>query len=133
LWTDRDSGDSDFINITLGSLFDEDLEQLEELGLLQIESDGESDSSNREAEVDRAPHVQGVAHRGAPWFEEMIEHSSLGKLKRQKGGRTSGDGSVQVEWEIIEFTSGEDDELTSSSGKRKIGELEEYDDNKMQT
>jgi len=113
-------------------LFDEDLEQLEELGLLQQEDEAESDTVSPESQGDRAAPLRGVSHRGAPWFEEMIENSPLGKLKRQKGGHTSGDGSVMVEWEVVEFTGGAEED-TNASGKRKIGELEEQDDTQMQT
>jgi hypothetical protein len=133
LWTDRNTGDEDYISITMGSLFDEDLERLEELGLLQIEENVESDSAPQETQVSQAPRPQGVAHRGAPWFESMIENSALGRLKRQKGARTSADGSVQVEWEVVEFTGGVESEDASSSGKRKLGELEEQDNPHMQT
>jgi hypothetical protein len=133
LWTDRNEGDEDYISVTLGSLFDEDLERLEELGLLHIESDAENDSAPLESDVDRALPPQGVAHRGAPWFESMIEDSPLGRLKRQKGGHTSGDGSVSVEWEVVEFTGDTGEDEPSSTGKRKLGELEEQDDSHMHT
>jgi hypothetical protein len=133
LWTDRNAGDEDYISITLGSLFDEDLEQLEELGLLRLEDNSESETTPQETQVSQAARPQGVAHRGAPWFESMIEDSALGRLKRQKGGHTSADGSVQVEWEVVEFTGGVESDDAGSGGKRKLAELEEQDDTQMRT
>jgi hypothetical protein len=133
VWTDRNAGDEDYISITMGSLFDEDLEQLEELGLLQVEDNTGGEPAPQETRVSQATRPQGVAHRGAPWFESMIEDSALGRLKRQKGGHTSVDGLMQVEWEVVEFTGGLDGEDASSSGKRKLGELEEQDDTQMRT
>lgn len=66
--------------------------------------------------------------RGAPWFEELVKHTKLGQLKQQRGGHSSADGSVKVEWEIVEWTEGDDadDESTKSPGaaKRKHREYE---------
>ena len=63
--------------------------------------------------------------RGAPWFEEMVQNTRLGRIKQQRGGHESRDGSVRVEWEVVEYTEGDDadDEGTGTSSKRKIGEL----------
>ena len=62
---------------------------------------------------------------GKPWVENIIEGSRLGKMRRRRGGNTSLDGTVKVEWEILEFdgddTAGSDDNNTN--GKRKIGEV----------
>ncbi|KAF7192873.1 hypothetical protein HII31_05787 [Pseudocercospora fuligena] len=48
-----------------------------------------------------APHR--MHSRGVPYFEEMIEHSRLGRIKRQRGGHTSRDGTSSVQWEIVEI------------------------------
>ena len=67
--------------------------------------------------------------RGAPWFEDLVENSRLGTLRRRKGGHTSKDGSVTIEWEVAEWESGgindddDDDETVSGvqgTGKRKF-------------
>jgi len=41
--------------------------------------------------------------RGLPYFEEMVENSRLGRIKRRKGGHTSADGMRRVEWEVLEI------------------------------
>ncbi|EME82872.1 uncharacterized protein MYCFIDRAFT_203430 [Pseudocercospora fijiensis CIRAD86] len=48
-----------------------------------------------------APHR--MHSRGVPYFEEMIEHSRLGRIKRQRGGEISRDGTSSVQWEIVEI------------------------------
>jgi len=55
-----------------------------------------------------------------PWFEKMVEGSSLGRIRRT-GLRKEGNGRV-VEWEIMEWTEGGDD--GSTLGKRKIDDVE---------
>lgn len=99
-----------------------------------LEFEAESEEEDGEAavqtmDVEKHRPVQGSLHRGAPWFEEMVEKTPLGRIKRQKGGHmtTSNDGTVeQVEWEVFEWND-EDDENTPSPPKRKIGEVEEAD------
>ncbi|KAE9982599.1 hypothetical protein BLS_005736 [Venturia inaequalis] len=126
-WQEDGHGDADFIHLTLGSLIDEDLERLQQHGMLEFE--GESGEENEETavkamDVEKHRPVQGSLHRGAPWFEDMV-----GRIKRQKGGHmtTSNDGTVeQVEWEVTEWNE-EDDENTRTPPKRKIGEVEEAD------
>jgi hypothetical protein len=78
--------------------------------------------------------VVGTRHRGAPWYEKFVQDTPLGRVKRQKGGHTSGDGTVEVEWEVVEWTEGsEENEGSTTSGKRKIGEVEEPKDHEMRT
>jgi len=132
-WQEDTHGDEEFINLTLGSLFEESLQHLQQMGMLQLE--GEVDERDEQEEgmpqamdVVKGRPAQGVAHRGAPWFEEMVEHTPLGRLKRQKGGHTSSsnDGTVEVEWEVFEWTGDEQGEDETST-KRKFGEVEEVD------
>jgi hypothetical protein len=41
---------------------------------------------------------------------------------------------VEVEWEVVEWTEGsEENEGSTTSGKRKIGEVEEPKDHEMRT
>lgn len=44
-----------------------------------------------------------MRYAGMPYFEEMVENSELGQIKRRKGGHTSMDGKTTVEWEITEI------------------------------
>ncbi|KAF2401913.1 hypothetical protein EJ06DRAFT_555533 [Trichodelitschia bisporula] len=121
-WEDVANPADEYINLTLGSLLDEDLDLLEGMGLLPS-SDNEEEVEQTTQTV-RSPPSQVVAPRGAPWFESMVRDSRLGKFKRSRGGHTSRDGSVKVAWEVVEWT-GEDDNESSNGGKRKFNEAEE--------
>ena len=59
---------------------------------------------------------------GIPYFEEMIENSRLGRIKRQKGGHTSADGRATVHWEVIEIGGGDDEEIWDASGFQVTGD-----------
>ena len=77
---------------------------------------------------------QGREVRGSPWFEEMIEGSRMGRLKRRRGGQISSDGSTRVEWEVTEFDGGEPDEgSVHNNNKRKLGSLGESEDVEMRS
>lgn len=91
------------------------MRDLEEMGALPKEAVAE-------AEEDREM-VSGVGSEltqtdAVPWFEKMVEGSSLGRIRRT-GLRKEAGGRV-VEWEIVEWTEGDD----STLGKRKIDEIE---------
>jgi hypothetical protein len=107
---------------------------LEEAGTLQLEDEDES-GEGEQMEVARLfEPVAGTMHRGAPWYESLVEDTPLGRVKRQKGRHTSGDGAVEIEWEVVEWTEGNDDnEGSTTPGKRKIGEVEESEDLEMRT
>lgn len=51
--------------------------------------------------------VRRMRNRGIPYFEEMVENSRLGRIKRQKGGHTSQDGRTTVQWEVVEIDNSE--------------------------
>jgi len=132
-WHELTREDADFIYLTVGSLLDEDQEALGELGWLPGDSSDEEmtgelflDTQRRIAES----FLQPAVTRGAPWFEEMVESTKLGKLKRQKGGHVSRSANVKIEWEVVEWTEGDDadDEAAEGvKGKRKIGDIEAGD------
>lgn len=86
-------------------------------------TDAESD---REAIKSVVPHaggsvVDGDENEGLPWFDTMIQGSKLGKMRRQ-GEKREGKG-WKVEWEIVEWTDGDEGTLgaTTVIGKRKLG------------
>lgn len=139
-WNERTRDDAEHICLTVGSLLDEDQEALGRLGFLPGDSSDEESSvtgaagagGSRENTrvVQRAFGAESPAPRGAPWFEEMVEHTRFGKLKHQRGGHSG--RNVKVEWEVVEWTEGDDaddERPTSSPSKRKIGELD--DDTEM--
>jgi len=122
-WNDRSLHEANNISVTLGSLLDEDLGKLENLGLLSLNEPSEEEEVSQERAITAHP-VRSTLYRGAPWFEEIIQGSSLGTIKRQKGGHTSRDGTVTVEWEVVEWTGDrEDDSRTSTPGKRKLADI----------
>jgi len=134
-WNERTSEDAENISLTLGSLLDEDLSRLEEWGLMPASSsEDEENESVQNLALQSTSHAQsravtrqpqGNRHRGAPWFEEMVRHTPIGRIKRQKGGHASRDGSTTMEWEVVEVGEDGDREATeqdnSTQGKRKRG------------
>ena len=70
--------------------------------------------------------AEGREITGQPWFEEIIEGSELGRIRRRRGGKSSSDGRSRVEWEIVEFEGEAGEESMESgmgNGKRKIGDV----------
>lgn len=130
-WSEEPRSEADFIQLTLGSLLQEDLRDLEDLGLIPEESEGESDERREsgERQVDTPSRNTALRHSfGVPWFDGMVEGTRLGKLRRTHGIQQSEDGSVKVEWEIVEQSDSPDDvemeTASSSSGKRKHQDLD---------
>ena len=111
------------------------MERLEEAGLLS--GIGSEDTEKTQTASGGAKEVanlgQGREVQGTPWFEEMIQGSDLGRIKRRRGRETSSDGRTKVEWEITEFESGEGDVGAANSGKRKLGSLGHGDDVDMRS
>ena len=108
----------------MGSLQSESVEKLGEAGLLP--GNQEKEEGVEEGRSGGISGSQGRELTGAPWFEEIIKGSELGRMRRSRGGEISGDGRSRVEWEIVEF-GGEDDKGSLESGlataKRKIGQI----------
>ena len=106
-------------------MLDEDQARLTDLGFLPdseaSDSDDEGDANLPAAQIIRnQPQM-----RGAPWFEEIVRSTRLGRFKQQRGGHQ--ENGVHVEWEVTEWTEGDDGETESGSAtpsKRKIGDVE---------
>ncbi|KAI9746666.1 MAG: hypothetical protein M1818_000380 [Claussenomyces sp. TS43310] len=121
-WTESPRREADYIYLTLGSLAGNDLQDLEELGLLPQELAADNDD-----DVQEASDVQGAAQsvslgRGVPWFESLVRGTGLGRVKRSIG--SSRDGSTRVDWEVFEWTNGDDAQPANVVGKRKLETLE---------
>ena len=121
-WSEESREEADWVCVSLGSLKYESLERLEEAGLLISAEDDE-----REEVAETGNGSKGMIKRkhdrellGEPWFEDLIQRSELGKIKRRRGGRSSLDGSSRVEWEIVEFTANDDENSTPDSGRLRI-------------
>ncbi|ERF75367.1 hypothetical protein EPUS_00160 [Endocarpon pusillum Z07020] len=148
-WTEAARDEADYLNVTVGSLFGEDLRTLEELGLLPDDVDdydittGPTDTriaerANNQQLAGRDETVQRRISRGVgrdiSWIEEMIDGSRLGRLQKTKRGvGRSADGMTMVEWEITEMIdNGSEHELGAGRGKRKLGEVALGGDAQMQ-
>lgn len=131
-WTEDPRDESDYMSVTIGSLFGDHQRQLDDLDLLPEESDEETsptptgDRDQAVEEVRRSPPSAASAWEvalssardepslsrsyrrgnagGIPWFEEMVEGSRLGRLlKGRRGMGVSDDQSTAVEWEVSEM------------------------------
>lgn len=133
-WHERTRDDAEHICLTVGSLLDEDQALLGQLGYLPSgESSDEDVAAAGPSRVPRAVARAEPQTRGAPWFEEMVEHTKLGRFKQQRGSHSWRDGSIKVEWEVMEWTEADDaDDESTAPGKRKIGEVE-GEDTEMRT
>jgi hypothetical protein len=94
----------------------------------QIDDDTHIPTNEESAGGVDAPTLRTVAHsmqgRGMPYFEEMVENSRLGRIKRQMGGHTSADGTRTVQWEVVEI-GGEDEPMAeavaaSGNGNKRL-------------
>ncbi|PHH66113.1 hypothetical protein CDD81_176 [Ophiocordyceps australis] len=135
-WSESPMSEAEYINLTLGSLLREDLRDLEDMGL--IPDDSEPDPREQEDQEEAAGPVTAgsrstALHQsyGVPWFDGLVDGTRLGNMRRSQGIKRSQDGSVSVEWEIVEYTDGAEDvdmdaplSAGSSSAKRKMHEPE---------
>lgn len=128
----EETGDADFIMVTLGSLDTEDLRDLEIMGLIPSSDDGEDDenrvappkpstSANDSEEISATdPAIDNALKilAGIPWFESLVEGSILGRLTQATRARQTeiavpgGDDTpkLTIQWEITEFHDDDDDE-----------------------
>lgn len=101
--------EAEYIHLTLGSLLQDDLSDLEDMGLLPDETSESSDeqgTSQAGAAAGTAAPTRSTALRasyGVPWFEGLIEHTRLGNMRHSHGIKRSQDGKAKVEWEVVEF------------------------------
>jgi hypothetical protein len=148
-WSEDSEDEAEYLNVTVGSLFGEDLRTLEDMGLLPHTIDNYDIAENHPKQQDaRAGNARGAAtgdgavsiraRRGIEedmtWMEEMIAGARLGssqKTKREVG--RSNDGMTRVEWEIMEVVDdGSEAEQGAGRGKRKLGDAAPGGDTHMQ-
>jgi len=138
-WTEAAGDDADYLDVTIGSLFGEDLRSLAEIGLLpddvnEVNLIGEHQEppAERDNTANITRHddsVQSMVRRRVEgdmtWIEEMIDGSKLGRLqKTKKGIGESASGKTFVEWEITEIAdNGSEHEPGAGRGKRKLGDI----------
>lgn len=134
-WNERTREDAEHICLPVGSLLDEDQELLNALGFFGESSDEETSVVGEAVRTHPGQAIvrAGPQARGAPWFEEIVRNTRLGRIKQQRGGQS--ENGVQVEWEVTEWVEGNGDDgmsdLTPPS-KRKIGHLD-AEDSEMQS
>lgn len=133
-WSEESPEEAEWVCVNLSSLKSESMERLEDAGFLSglaNDTQGEPETSKPHSVTSRANEgtAIGVSREitGTPWFEEMIEGSELGRIKRKRGGTRRSDGRVIVEYEITEFESNDGDSGALGMGKRKHGSLVEDD------
>ncbi|MCJ1462422.1 hypothetical protein MMC07_001023 [Pseudocyphellaria aurata] len=118
-WSEETREEAEWVCVSIGTLKSESLEKLEEAGLLAGAEENEKAETS-----DWNDGKKGTMKRklkiGTPWFEEMIQGSELGRMKRRRGGQSSLDGRRTVEWEIVEFTTDDEKDSIIGTGKRKI-------------
>jgi hypothetical protein len=100
------------MDVTLGSLWGESLGVLKGLGWLDdAESSSNGSAEEEEEEASAATSRRGLlrqsaarsmSNRGLPFFEEMVDDSRLGRIKRRSGAHVGADGST-VEWSVVEL------------------------------
>ncbi len=143
-WSEAPRTEAEYIRLALGSLNAEDLDELDEWtgdgGSDELHDEQESAPDMEQGGEDAAalkPAASALdrvlSSTGLPWFDSYVEGSRLSRrlLQQQQrirrhdvGSAQSADGSVQVEWEVLEWTEGDDDDsagdetMASRSGPR---------------
>ncbi|KAL8706082.1 MAG: hypothetical protein Q9201_000847 [Fulgogasparrea decipioides] len=125
-WSEEHAGDAEWVHVNVGSLKRESIEKLSDEGLLTGSDDAPNTTTPEKKAIDRTETSTGREIQGLPWFEEMIEGSELGRIKRRRGGQSSADGRSTVEWEVVEFSS-EPGDTGANTGKRKLDQVGEGD------
>ncbi|KAG5747493.1 hypothetical protein H9Q69_010615 [Fusarium xylarioides] len=115
-------------------LLREDLRDLEDMGLIPEEEDGKASAGQPPAVVGRNTALR--QSYGVPWFDGMVEGTRLGSMRRSQGVKQSHDGQVKVEWEIVEYSNGDEstalteednDVEMSNPGKRKLQDRDDLE------
>lgn len=132
-WSEESQEEAEWVCVSLWSLKGESLERLKDAGVLsgrdQLQREGQEEEGISDLEITNAN--SGRELQGTPWFEEMIEGSELGRIKRRKGGTRSFDGRSRVKWEVVEFEGDGNEEKIQSATKRKLDTMGKEDDEEM--
>ncbi|KAI4128441.1 MAG: hypothetical protein LQ347_004175 [Umbilicaria vellea] len=132
-WSEERAEEADLVDVNVESLDQSSLSRLGEglwEGVLPVERKQDELGAAVMTSEELTGTSQGRELTGAPWFEEMVEGSALGRIRRRRGGEASQNGRIRVEWEVVEFDGAEDDGGSGAAGvaKRKIGDLGDGDD-----
>ncbi|KAI1212319.1 uncharacterized protein F4807DRAFT_366538 [Annulohypoxylon truncatum] len=136
-WTEDPVTEADYIQVTLGSLLTEDLYNLDALGLVPDEPeqdpmDIEPTFEEPTLETGQATQPSGHDATGIPWFQNLTLGSRLGSIYSARHVEESRDGRIRVEYEITEWTGGDDASvitgLIMEEEERDTAEVENGDD-----
>ncbi|KAJ8126126.1 hypothetical protein O1611_g7511 [Lasiodiplodia mahajangana] len=129
-WSEQPPSEAEYIQLTLGSLFTQDLHSLQDLGLLPDET--EQDEMEVVPTTGTESSRELISHEttSIPWFNDLISGSRLGNMQTTRGVQRSRGGTSWVEYEITEWTADDDNEggegeayasesSMSTTGKRK--------------
>ncbi|KAK4179616.1 hypothetical protein QBC36DRAFT_68896 [Triangularia setosa] len=128
--TSSPSSEADFVQLTLGSLWETDLAQLDQLGLFgTVTSPSDSDAEDNAGEKGDGDWGNKVeVKRGSDWLDGLIEGSRLGRLKRQEMRRVVKEGrGMRVEYEISEWVDGQEDEEGEEEGEEQEGRKRKFE------
>ena len=143
-WSEEPRSEADYIQLTLGSLFPEDLADLEDLGLLPGSDSDETENDTNSPAHERSPAPKQqqdtpmigddteeivMSRRrgnagGVSWFDSLMEGSRLGgRMRTTKGSGSNRAGTVRVEWEVVEWSERDDAASEAARyGKRKLAD-----------
>ena len=125
-WSEKSRDEAEWVCVSMGSLDSDSMSLLSDAGLLPTVQDEELSAATTSSRTEVSRQAAEGESKGQPWFEEMIEGSELGRLRRRRGGETSADGKSTIEWEIVEFNTDEGGALLEggiATGKRKHGDM----------
>ncbi|KAL8787204.1 MAG: hypothetical protein Q9195_007895 [Heterodermia aff. obscurata] len=135
-WSERTPEEAQWIVVNMSSLRHDSLERLQNAGYLAApeEEEGNTKSQEEPSQSLAVEHQDlGREVRGSPWFEEMVEGSELGRIRRRRGGKTSTDGRTRYEWEVVEIGGEEAENTATGTAKRKLGVMGTEDDVDMRS
>ena len=133
-WSPEGQNESDYISVTLGSLDNEDIHDLESMGLVPtLEGDTSPEKADTRvaasgkdtpATLDDAMELFMREFSEVPWFDALVDGSILGKLTKKNKRKP---GKLALQWEVIEFPGegSEASERSAHPGKRTFEQFEE--------
>lgn len=96
-WCEQPRTEANYVRIALGSLFGEDLHDLEKMGIVPTAYETETVGHDN-------LQVPGGGGHTVNWLEKLLDGSALGRIRRRAGPQTT---RFRVEWEIYEYDSDE--------------------------
>lgn len=133
-WDEANRQRAEYIAVSLGSLEDEDLELLQDIGLLPPQTADESTPLETQRgdgiSEDAAEALDSLqlSSQGATWFRSLVEDSQLGRLGKLRTTGTHEQNGIRTTWVVEELENGgvleqvrieEPSKFSDTSRKRK--------------